>query len=359
MGYGFGKMKEKIQISKELIALQRLIVPEMISLMENRYNILSTVKSEGPIGRRNLAFVLEMSERQVRIEVDFLEENQLLVSDRQGVELTVLGQEAILRLKQMLYAYNGLEQMERDLEARLHLKKAIICPGSADVNDQVLQFMGHAAAAYIHSILGEHDIIALTGGVSTAAVAAQMPEMDFPHVEVIPARGGIGKSHSTQANNVVAEMALKLHCNYELLHLPDNIDSRLLEAMKDYPEIRRVFEKINAIDVLLFGVGRADALADWRHLKLKEKQMLLENGAVGEAFGYYFDIQGGVVSPSSTIGVSIDRYKEIPYPIAVAGGEAKAEAIIGVSRMRSGMVLVTDESAARAILKKVIHEDSF
>ena len=44
------------KISKKLVDLQRLVIPEISTLIELRYNILSTVKSEAPIGRRNLAY---------------------------------------------------------------------------------------------------------------------------------------------------------------------------------------------------------------------------------------------------------------------------------------------------------------
>ncbi|MEF9918253.1 MAG: sugar-binding domain-containing protein [Eubacterium sp.] len=344
---------ENIKISKELVDLQRLVVPEIGSMIEMRYNILSTIKSEEPIGRRNLAFVLDMSERQVRNEIDFLQNQKLLQVERQGVVLSELGHKIIVQLKGMLYTYNGLEQLERELEEKLHLKKVIVSPGDMDMNYQVLKFMGRSGAKYILSIMKYKDILALTGGASTATISEQMREAFYPDVYVIPARGGIGKSHSTQANNVVAEMGLKLHANYELLHLPDNIDSRLLEALKDYPEIKRVFNKMDDIDIFVFGIGRADVLADWRNLKENEKQSILKKGAVSEAFGHYFDIDGKVVSPSSTIGISIENYKRIPHVIAIAGGALKADAIIGVSRVKENMVLITDESAAKEIIRKL------
>ena len=344
---------ENIKISKELVDLQRLVVPEIGSLIEMRYNILSTIKSEEPIGRRNLAFVLDMSERQVRNEIDFLQAQKLVQVERQGVVLTELGRKIIIQLKRMLYTYNGLEQLERELEEKLHLKKAIVSPGDMDMNYQVLKFMGRSGARYVLSIMKYKDILALTGGASTAAIAEQMKEAFYPDVYVIPARGGIGKSHSTQANNVVAEMGLKLHANYELLHLPDNIDNRLLEALKDYPEIKRVFNKMDDIDIFVFGIGRADVLADWRNMKESEKQTLLDKGAVGEAFGHYFDIDGNVVSPSSTIGISIENYNRIQHVIAISGGESKADAIIGVSRVKPNMGLITDESAAKEIIRKL------
>lgn len=345
--------EDQLNVSQELVHLQRLIVPEIGGLTEMRYNILSAVKNEGPIGRRNLAFVLDLSERLIRHEVEFLQNQKLIQVERQGMVLTALGQATIVKLKQMLYTYNGLETLERELETKLHLKKAFISPGDTGLNDQVLKFMGHLAAQYILTVLNDSDVLALTGGTSTATVAEQMRSAHFPKVYVVPARGGIGKSHSTQANNIVAEMALKLHSNYELLHLPDNIDHRLLEALKDYPEIKRVFDKMDNIRVFLFGIGRADVLADWRNLDFSVKESLLNDGAVGEAFGHYFDVRGKVVSPSSTIGVSIDNYQKIPHVIGIAGGASKAEAIIGVCRVRPDMVLITDEAAAKAIVEKI------
>jgi central glycolytic genes regulator len=342
-----------LKISKEVIDLQQLVAPEVNHLIEMRYNILATISSEQPIGRRNLAFVLDMSERQVRNEIDFFQKKKLVIVERQGVVLTDLGKDSLIKLKSLLYTYNGLEQLEKELMEKLHFKHVIISPGDMDMNYEVQRFMGRSGAKYVLSVMKYKDTLALTGGSCTAAVADEMREAFYPDVYVIPARGGIGKSHSTQANNVVAEMGLKLHSNYELLHLPDNIDQRLLEALKDYPEIKRVFNKMDEIDIFIFGLGRADVLADWRSLGEVEKRRILKEGAVGEAFGHYFDINGKVISPSSTIGIGVDNFKKIPHVIAIGGGTGKADAIISVSRVRDNIVLITDESAAREILRKL------
>lgn len=343
----------QLKISKEVIELQQLVAPEVNRLIEMRYNILSTISSEQPIGRRNLAFVLDMSERQVRNEIDFFQAQKFVLVERQGVVITEAGKEILIKLKSLLYTYNGLEQLEKELMEKLHLKRAIICPGDMDMNYEVLRFMGRSGAKYVLSVMKYKDTLALTGGSCTAAIADEMREAFYPDVYVIPARGGIGKSHSTQANNVVAEMGLKLHSNYELLHLPDNIDQRLLEALKDYPEIKRVFDKMDDIDIFIFGLGRADVLADWRNMSTAEKRKILNDGAVGEAFGHYFNSEGEVICPSSAIGISIENFKKIPHVVAMAGGISKAEAIIAVSRVRENIVLITDESAAREILKKL------
>ncbi|WP_273268292.1 sugar-binding domain-containing protein, partial [Pseudoramibacter alactolyticus] len=152
------------KISKKLVDLQRLVIPEISTLIELRYNILSTVKSEAPIGRRNLAYVLDMSERQVRNEIDFLQEQKLVEVERQGIILTPLGNNILDDLKQMLYTYNGLEQLENQLVEALHLKKAVVCPGDMKINYQVLNFMGKAAANVILTVMKYQDVLALTGG---------------------------------------------------------------------------------------------------------------------------------------------------------------------------------------------------
>ncbi len=340
-------------IDDKVVQIHRLVLPEINQLMDMRYSLLSTVAGQGPIGRRYLAQVMDISERLIRNEIEFLQKQRLIKVGRQGVVLTDFGKEIVIELKEMLYYYNGLENLEKELCEKLQLEKAMIVPGDSESNPQVLQFMGATCSEYLKTILKNGDVMAMSGGASSAAVSEQMKGGYFPETYIIPARGGIGRSHATQANNVVAEMAIKLQAQYDLLHLPDNIDKKLLEALKNYPEIKGVFDKMRMIDVLVFGIGRAEDLAEWRNLTEEEKQTLVDKKAVGEAFGLFFNINGEVVSPSGSIGISLEDYKGIGHVIAVSGGAAKAEAIIAISRIRENLALVTDESAAKAILQKL------
>ena len=54
------------------LELLKRITPEMIILLEKRYNILRAVKYHQPIGRRLLSERLKIGERIVRSEVDIL-----------------------------------------------------------------------------------------------------------------------------------------------------------------------------------------------------------------------------------------------------------------------------------------------
>ena len=176
------------------------------------------------------------------------------------------------------------------------------------------------------------------------------------NVMVVPARGGMGSSVETQANAVAAEIARRLGGHHRIMHLPDALDAQALQEMMKLPEVKETLDLLQRADLVVHGIGRADALTDWRNVPLSEKRDILSAGAVGEAFGHYFDIDGNAVCPSSAIGIDIAQYKRIDEVIAVAGGASKAEAIIAVSRIRPGMVLMTDESAARAIIGKLNHK---
>jgi central glycolytic genes regulator len=110
---------------------------------------------------------------------------------------------------------------------------------------------------------------------------------------------------------------------------------------------------IKNINILIFGIGRADAMAIRRKLPKERINSLMEAGSVAEAFGHYFDIDGNEIWEYKTIGMTLDMYKQIRNLIGVAGGAQKAEAIIAITSLRRDITIVTDESAARRMLEIV------
>ena len=57
---------------QEILRLQKKIVPELVEVLEKRYNVLRTIYYNQPIGRRILANQLNLGERIVRTEINFL-----------------------------------------------------------------------------------------------------------------------------------------------------------------------------------------------------------------------------------------------------------------------------------------------
>lgn len=73
---------------RQLVQIQKRIVPDLIEEMQTRYDILHYVRLMQPIGRRTLATSLGLTERVLRREVDFLKQQDLLEVATQGMSLT-------------------------------------------------------------------------------------------------------------------------------------------------------------------------------------------------------------------------------------------------------------------------------
>ena len=335
---------------KELIRIQQKIIPEVLEMMELRYELLSYIRAHQPIGRRNLANELSLGERQVRNEIEFFNKQNFVLVERQGISLTSSGEQILGQLKEVMYHYKNLEDLIEKLREKLGIKKVFIVPGDSQKNKTILEFMGKTAANYTISILKNHSIIAVTGGSGVAAVARNFPEVHYPNITVLSARGGIGRSHSTQANSIVSMIGNKLDAQQEVLHLPDNIDKDILNVLRETPDIKDVFCKFNDIDILIQGIGRADVMAQWRNLPQDVIKHLKDKNAVAETFGHFINENGQIVCPSSNVGINIDQYLKIPTVVAIAGGKDKAIAIKATCNVRRDLILITDESAANEII---------
>ena len=77
---------------QEILELQRKIVPELVEVLEKRYNVLRTIYYNQPIGRRMLANELNLGERVVRNEIDLLKSQNLIEINTPGMTVTKDGQ---------------------------------------------------------------------------------------------------------------------------------------------------------------------------------------------------------------------------------------------------------------------------
>lgn len=331
--------------------LQQKIIPEMLELLDKRYSILKNIYYNQPVGRRALSQELKLGERVVRTEVNFLKNQGLIEINSIGMMVTKEGENILERLEEMIHEINGLSNIEENLQRFLQIEKVMVIPGDLDKDSTVLKEMGRVAASYIKSIMRNDSVIALTGGTSVAQVVENFPRISRENVLVVPARGGIGREVETQASTLAAKLANKLGANHKLLHVPDNLSHEALETMMHEPGIMDTLKSISIADILIFGIGRADEMSRRRGLNDDDVKNLLSQGAVAEAFGYYFNRNGEIIFITPTMGLKFDDVKYIKNIIAIAGGKNKAEAIIATKTHNPHMVLVTDEGAAKEIIR--------
>lgn len=344
-------MTKEVLILNEILKLAQKIVPEAVEMLDKRYTILRTIYYNQPIGRRILANKLGIGERIVRTEINFLKDENLIEINTPGMTITKDGEEIIEKLKDFLHEIKGLSDIENYIKEKLSLKNVIIVPGDIDEDKTVINEVGKSASAFLKNLFKDDSIIAITGGSTVKGVIDNIPKIpNLNNVLVVPARGGMGRNVEIQANNLAASFAKKLNAKYKLLHIPDNISSTALNSLLNEKEVRDIVNNIKNSNILIYGIGRADEMAKRRELSSDKVLELKTEGAVGEAFGYYFNKNGEVICATSTIVVDSNELKAIDNLVAVAAGKSKAEAILATQSNITNSTLITDEGAALEII---------
>ncbi len=299
-----------------------------------------------------LANQLDLGERIVRTEISFLKSQNLIEINTPGMTVTEEGQEVVDKLKDFIHEIKGLSDIEENIKSFLGLRDVIIVPGDAEANEIILKELGKATANYLKSIIKDNNIIAITGGNTIKEFVEALPKINnVSNILVVPARGGMGRKVEIQASTLAASLAKKLNGAYKLLHLPENLSLELLDTLLKEKEIKEVIDNIHKADILIYGIGDALVMAEKRDVSEEEFNKLKSLGAVGEAFGCYFNKDSKVVSENTSIGININEARKINTHIAVAAGENKVDAIIATMMKNQNAVLITDEAAGRKIVE--------
>ncbi len=299
-----------------------------------------------------LSTIVNLSERVVRSETNLLKAQGLIDIKSSGMYITEEGNEVFIGLKAFMKELSGLNFIEEELKKLLKVREVIVINGNVAEDSTLYTELGRVAANYLKSIIKDDIIISLTGGRTVKEVIYNFtPMTKYKNIKVLPGRGGMGKETEIQSNTLVEILANKLDGTYELLHIPDNISSDSFKALIKESGIKETFGHIEKSNVLIHGIGLAKEMCDKRSLCKDVKDRILELGAIGEAYGHYFNSKGEVVYSMPSIGITKDRIESIPNVIAVAVGIEKAEAIMAIQMGKVNSTLVTDEATAKEILK--------
>ena len=336
-------------MAADYITLMRALAPDLTDEMTRRALILDRIAIMQPVGRRQLATRLHLPEREIRNTAALLKDLGYIELNTSGMMLSPRAEEILESARAFSKVMNGLTEMENRLAELLPVRRVLIAPGNVDQEERVLSDVGRICAARLRSQLQSGNTLAITGGRSVAAVVRGFQGSASLNVMVVPARGGLGRSVEWEANTLAEELAGKLGGHYRLIHLPDQLDAPAMQEMLKLPEVQEVTELLQRADVILHGIGKAEDAMKTR-LSRATQGRLLRQGAVGECFGAYFDLEGQCLLEASGIGVDLARLKPTCRMIAVAAGSSKASAILSVMRHGHHELLVTDEGAAREML---------
>jgi central glycolytic genes regulator len=326
--------------------------PEAVELIVIRYQILRQVMHQQPVGRRQLVKSLGYTERTVRNEIEVLRERGAIHSTPAGITLGSGGEELLKEIDELIPFLLDIHTLGERLKRELQLREVVLVPGDSRQDPLVKKDLGRAAARYFRRILSPGSIVAVTGGTTLAEMADAISEGGhMADVLVVPARGGLGEEMELQAGSIAAKIAKAIGAQYRLLHIPDVLEEGTAEILRRDIHIAQMVETIRSSTILVHGIGSAIEMANRRGLPPHEVEYLRSHCAVGEALRYYFDGKGNIVYEVPGIGLELSDLERIHTVVAVAGGSNKAQAIKAVLRNRKDTVLITDEGAAKEMLK--------
>ncbi|KIO67050.1 MULTISPECIES: sugar-binding transcriptional regulator [Bacillaceae] len=338
---------------KSIINVQKRLIPDLVEIMQKRYRILRYIEIMQPVGRRSLSQSLQITERVLRSETDFLKDQDLIAISTSGMRLTEEGKIILDQLESIMKEFSSAPELEKQLAAALNLQSCNVVSGNADESDWVKSELGRACVSRLKEVINEGQVISVTGGSTMNAVAEAFTEkLNKENLLFVPARGGIGADIKDQANTICQKMANKAGGNYMVLYSPDQVTKEFYETFIQESSIREVLMKIKSADIVIHGIGDAMTMARRRMTSEEDMQKLVQEKAVAEAFGYYFDENGRIVHKVQTVGLQLEDLKNIPHIFAVAGGASKAKAIKAYMKIApKNTVLITDEAVTNEILK--------
>lgn len=340
-----------------MIDAQNKLVPEMMNVLEARYQILKYVKMKGPIGRRALGSIANLTERETRSMLDQLRVQRLITISNKGAVITDTGEEVLDTLHYSMEKVSGRLSLANKLTQLLGIRGIKIVSGNSDENLAAKESLGLEAADELSKNLHEAKIIAVTGGSTVATIPSYIEQQSEKRDRLfIAARGGVGDDLGLQANAIAYKFSESFSGDYLPFYYPDSLCLEAHEAFHKEEDVVQMMHLYEKVDCVIHGIGDAETMAILRGTSDVYRRMLRESHAKGEAFGYYFDRKGQVVHRIRTVGIQVEQLKRVPLLLAVAGGKSKAEAILSyLAAAPAQTILVTDEGAANEMLTNLLY----
>ena len=256
--------------------------------------------------------------------------------------------------------YSNLIKLERQLCNKFGLRDAKLVDSFIDDSAVIKERISKAAAAYFNSIIRSGMCI----GVGWSRILENManymtPVKSITNAEFVTLLGGSGNLDYQINANLLNERIAKLYYNSSIHNIYAPIfasDPVLYDALMEDKSLKRVINKMRALDIALIGVGGGDSSSTALMTVSVSKDYvneIHEEHAVGNICARFFDINGNVCVKDlydKTISIPLEVLKNTPTIVAMASGQDRVKALIGAARGGYYHVLITDEGTAKAML---------
>jgi deoxyribonucleoside regulator len=230
---------------------------------------------------------------------------------------------------------------------------------------QMLRMVGQMGATYFDQVLPANAIVGISWGAAVHQVASALRHRTRRgSVVVVQMMGSVGDGDpAIDGPEVARNFAMALDAQYQILPAPVIVkDRQTRDQLRAERQIQDVLDLAQQADLALVGIGsiksERSGLVRAGHVSPEEMHAFEMLGAVGDICGTLYDSRGEVMDIDFNhrlLAVDLPALSRNSYVIGVAGGVIKAPAILGALRGGFMKALITDSSAAEAVLGSIGH----
>lgn len=249
-------------------------------------------------------------------------------------------------------------RLERALERTFGIGQALVAPLSTEDADPI-----PAISARTGGFLSEAMRSGMRVGVGWGRTLFSSLQFiggrQLADFQVISLLGGVGAARRFNPAEFAWRFAQIFHGEGFLIPTPavvDSVETKI--ALVERCGLKDIFEMTGSLDAVLVSVGGiASATTFYRggFLKERDREALVERGAVGDLLFHFFDADGVLVDhPVNDLVMSVDvgTLRKAPVRILTSGGSDKTEALLGAMALIAPTVFITDEKSARRMLER-------
>jgi DNA-binding transcriptional regulator LsrR (DeoR family) len=228
----------------------------------------------------------------------------------------------------------------------------------SDASGDSFNGVGVCAATHLelYLVAKTPTILAFSTGRTLRSMVEQIPSMEQPQHKIVSILGNM--SHDGRAGHHEVVMHLSDRVGSQAYPVPTpvvatSVEERdLLQTQRSFIRVKNLVEQAKVTYVGIGQIAWNAPLHQDGFINDVEVAELMELGAIGEIAGWAYDRQG-ILIPSGTnqrvAGVPLQQPAQ-RLIVGVAGGAKKAESILAMLRGKLITGLITDETAAQAIL---------
>lgn len=251
-------------------------------------------------------------------------------------------------------------ELEGELKEKFGLKDVFVVVTSHRSGERLTRTLGSAGAQMLARYLAPQRILGLAWGTSISATVDAFNAKEPMPVKVVQLVGAMGaRNMEYDGHDLVARITEKLGGEAYYLNAPYLCQSaEMARSLLETKSIRETISVGKKTDIALLGIGTTSP--DYSSFYLagyvtrRELDDLRKAGAIGDVCGLHFDIHGQPACDDfceRLVSIRRPDLLSIPVRLGVAGGEGKADAMLGALRSKYVNVLVIDSITARKVLE--------